>query len=408
MANIVLRSVKGSPLSITEADSNFSNLNTEVGTKLDASAYTAADVLTKVKTVDGTGSGLDADLLDGLETSSSNSGDTVVTRDSSGDFAANVITAASFVGPVTGNVTGNLTGTVTGNATNVDGTIAINHGGTGATTASGARTALGLGSMAVQNSDDVTITGGEISGLDTAIAIADGGTGASNAASARTNLGLVIGTDVQPYNNTLTAFTGVTTNGIVAKTADGSATSRTITAGTNISITNGNGVDGNPTITGSSTPSISSITKTGTNGSGNIGQSNNKFNYVYATVFSGESTTAKYADLAEKYLADQEYAVGTVVCVGGEAEVTAANFGDLPIGVVSENPAFKMNSDLEGGTYIALKGRVPVRITGTVRKGQRLVAHKDGAATAGVPHSSDVFAVALEDGSDGLIEAVIL
>jgi hypothetical protein len=177
MATIVLRSVKGSPLTIAEADANFDNLNTEVGTKLTATDYTAADVLTKVKTVDGAGSGLDADLLDGLNTSSSDTtGNSVVTR-SSGNFSAGTITAA-LVGNVTGNVTGNLTGTVTGNATNVDGVVAINNGGTGATTDSAARTALGLGTIATQNENNVTITGGTVT-LTSALAIASGGTAAT-------------------------------------------------------------------------------------------------------------------------------------------------------------------------------------------------------------------------------------
>ena len=66
MATIVTRAGKGSALSYTEADANFTNLNND---KLESSAYTAADVLTKVKTVDGTGSGLDADLLDGQDSS---------------------------------------------------------------------------------------------------------------------------------------------------------------------------------------------------------------------------------------------------------------------------------------------------------------------------------------------------
>lgn len=55
-------SPKGSPLTNAEVDDNFINLNTD---KLESSSYTASDVLTKIKTVDGTGSGLDADLLDG-------------------------------------------------------------------------------------------------------------------------------------------------------------------------------------------------------------------------------------------------------------------------------------------------------------------------------------------------------
>jgi hypothetical protein len=115
--------------------------------------------------------------------------------------------------------------------------------------------------------------------------------------------------------------------------------------------------------------------------------------------------------LAEKYLTDQVYEVGTVVAVGGEAEVTASKYGDKAIGVVSSQPAFMMNSELEGGTYIALKGRVPVKVTGAIRKGQRLVAANDGTAVAGVPHANDVFGIALESSDDTgvkLIEAVIL
>ena len=70
-----------------------SKVNTALSTKLDASAYTAADVLTKIKSVDGSASGLDADLLDGLHASSSNTGSTVVSRDTSGNFSAGTITA---------------------------------------------------------------------------------------------------------------------------------------------------------------------------------------------------------------------------------------------------------------------------------------------------------------------------
>jgi hypothetical protein len=62
MSTIVTRAGKGSALSYTEADANFTNLNND---KLESADYTAADVLTKVKSVDGAGSGLDADLLDG-------------------------------------------------------------------------------------------------------------------------------------------------------------------------------------------------------------------------------------------------------------------------------------------------------------------------------------------------------
>ena len=133
---------------------------------------------------------------------------------------------------------------------------------------------------------------------------------------------------------------------------------------------------------------------------------------LLANVFDGTATSAQYADLAEKYLADKEYEPGTVVCVGGEKEVTAVSFGDRAFGAVSTNPAFMMNKDLEGGTYIALKGRVPVKVVGSIRKGQRLIAASNGCAQASAHHTHpDSFAIALESSDDvgvKLIEAVIL
>lgn len=82
--------------------------------------------------------------------------------------------------------------------------------------ASASRTTLGLGTIATQNSNAVTITGGTISGI-TDLAVADGGTGASNASGARTNLGLVIGTDVQAYDAQLADIAGLTPadNGVI-------------------------------------------------------------------------------------------------------------------------------------------------------------------------------------------------
>ena len=404
MAVIVLRSVKGSPLTIAEADANFTNLNTELGTKLDATSYTAADVLSKLLTVDGPGSGLNADLLDGLNASSSDtSGNSVVTRNS-GNFSAGTITA-SLVGNVTGNVTGNLTGTVTGNATNVDGIISINNGGTGATTAPNARTNLGLGTISTQASNNVSITGGSITGI-TDLAIADGGTGASTVTQARTNLGLVIGSDIQPFSNQLTALASVSSNGILIKTGTATAINRSIAAGNSIVVTNADGVSGNPTIALSSTPEVSSIIKTGSNGSGNIGQTGNRFGTIFGT-----ATTAQYADLAERYTTDQEYDPGTVltVAVSGDEEATASfQSGQRVLGVVSTNPAFLMN-DAAPGQAIALRGRVPVKVIGPIRKGQPLICNQDGKGIYGDTNNS--FAIALQSSDDAnvkLIECVIL
>jgi len=131
-----------------------------------------------------------------------------------------------------------------------------------------------------------------------------------------------------------------------------------------------------------------------------------------ANIFNGTATAVQGADLAERYLADRNYEVGTVVAVGGSAEVRAAMAGERAIGVVSGNPGLKMNSDLENGLYIALKGRVPVKVKGKINKGDRLISDNDGIAIAAEFHQhSEVFAIALEttdDLGESTVEAIIL
>lgn len=127
---------------------------------------------------------------------------------------------------------------------------------------------------------------------------------------------------------------------------------------------------------------------------------------ITAQLFDGTAAQAKYADLAEKYLPDQEYEAGTVVSVGGDKEITASVWGDRALGVISTNPAYMMNKDLEGGVYVALKGRVPCKVLGSVRKGQRLVAGNNGYAVPAVPHSNDVFAIALESSNDTGVKVI--
>jgi hypothetical protein len=122
-----------------------------------------------------------------------------------------------------------------------------------------ARTNLGLGTIATQASNSVTITGGSISGI-TDLAVADGGTGASDAATARTNLGVAIGTDVQAFDSDLSAVAALSSTGIISRTGTGTAAVRTITAGTGISISNGNGVSGNPTISNTGVTSVNGLT----------------------------------------------------------------------------------------------------------------------------------------------------
>ena len=162
----------------------------------------------------------------------------------------------------------------------------------------------------------------------------------------------------------------------------------------------------NSTITGSSTPSVDYIVKTGTNGSGDIGQSANRFAVIYGT-----STSARYADLAEKYTTDQEYDPGTVIVIAsaGDAEGTASyTTGQRVLGVVSTNPAFIMNDELDGQA-IALRGRVPVKVVGPIRKGQPLICNQDGKGVHGDTINS--FAISLETNEERsvkLVECVIL
>jgi hypothetical protein len=142
----------------------------------------------------------------------------------------------------------------------------------------------------------------------------------------------------------------------------------------------------------------------------NIGSATLVYANMFAALFNGTATSARYADLAEKYLADQDYEVGTVIAIGGSAEVTAADVDNAHsvLGVVSDKPAYLMNSDLEGGTTVALKGRVPVKVIGGAKKGDRL-APSTTAGYAWVDNTKGAwsFAIALEDGSL-IVEAVIL
>jgi hypothetical protein len=279
MAIIHLRQDKERPLTIEEVDSNFDSLNQEVATKLDTTAFTAENVLSLLEPIDGASSTVDANRLQGYFPSKTSQPNTVAVRDALSNLYANQFYGV-HVGAVLGNVTGNLVGTVTGNASNVDGVVQVEHGGTGASTTSAARNNLGLGNMAIQTKDNIDITGGTITGI-TDITVADGGTGASTAAGARSNLGLVIGSDVQAYNATLSGLSATSGEGFLIRTTTNSSVVRKFVAGNSISLTNATGAGGDISIGVSLSPSFSSITKTGTNGSGDLGQGGNRWGNIY-------------------------------------------------------------------------------------------------------------------------------
>jgi|TARA_B100001287_G_scaffold43732_1_gene32881 hypothetical protein len=127
-----------------------------------------------------------------------------------------------------------------------------------------------------------------------------------------------------------------------------------------------------------------------------------------ANVFNGTSTSARYADLAEKYVTDKEYPVGTLMMIGGDAEATACeNEHGICIGVISTKPAYLMNSEAEGQA-VALVGRVPVRITGPVNKGEPVHVAENG--TASVEGKGDMIGIALESNDrheETLVECIL-
>jgi hypothetical protein len=144
------------------------------------------------------------------------------------------------------------------------------------------------------------------------------------------------------------------------------------------------------------------------NGVGNIGNSSVYFNTVFA-----KATSAQYADVAELYLADQEYAPGTVLCFGGSAEVTISNHANdhRVAGVVSTNPAHLMNSALVGlhPVKLALVGRVPCQVRGPVQSGDILVSAEHGwAQVNNQAQAGRVIGKSLENSTaDGTIEIVV-
>ena len=182
--------------------------------------------------------------------------------------------------------------------------------------------------------------------------------------------------------------------------------------GTSLSVS-GNVTGGNINTAGvlsvNSGSAATAIVNGGTNGVGNIGSATTTFNTVFA-----KATTAQYADLAENYVADANYAPGTVLEFGGDCEVTISNnAGSTAVaGVVSTNPAHLMNSTAEGDFVVplALQGRVPTAVVGPVKKGSMMVSAGNGRAMAcTTPAMGSVIGKALEnfDGEFGTIEVVV-
>lgn len=141
-----------------------------------------------------------------------------------------------------------------------------------------------------------------------------------------------------------------------------------------------------------------------------------KFANVYSTTFTGTATSAKYADLAERYHSDQPLSPGTVVMLGGEHEITKTTVaGSTDVfGVISHSPGFILNQDAGDDNewpLVALAGRVTVKVTGAVRKGQRLMSsHIPGVAQEWDPAKGMLAIIgrSLEDKSSLHMDTVLM
>jgi len=183
------------------------------------------------------------------------------------------------------------------------------------------------------------------------------------------------------------------TTGLISAT--GAITGAAIT-GTSLTVSTGNITVGN-------------IVNANGNGVGNIGSAALYFNTVFA-----KATSAQYADLAEWYSADADYPPGTVLSFGGSQEVTMTTAINDPkvAGVVSTNPAHVMNAGLTSAhtAMVALAGRVPTLVIGTVTRGDMMVSAGGGRAKAcATPAMGTVIGKALQahPGGQGMIEIVV-
>jgi len=136
---------------------------------------------------------------------------------------------------------------------------------------------------------------------------------------------------------------------------------------------------------------------------------------IHANVATLTATAARYADVAERYEADAQYDAGTVVVFGGDKEISMANgeYDHRVAGVISSAPAFMMNKDAGDDAthpYVALMGRVPCKVTGTIKKGDLLcTSSMAGHAMAGEAKCGHMIGKALEDfdGEAGVIEVLV-
>ena len=186
---------------------------------------------------------------------------------------------------------------------------------------------------------------------------------------------------------TVATFDGATADLVLRadpSVALGAATKQYVDA----QVSGGVSLDGSTNITGNILPDADNTR--------DLGSSSKKFNQIFATTFEGQSTSAQYADLAERFESDTSIEPGTVVELGGEAEITTcqADLSNNVFGVVSYAPAYLMNAgagNRDTHPAVAVSGRVPVKVIGTCEVGDRLVSAGNGLARSAGQDEANYF-----------------
>lgn len=326
-------------------------------TSIDNVAALLLPIDTMIETVDNTSFKINVDSSDSAEFTLLSNGNLTLTGE---------ITSTRFNGPLTGNVTGNVTGNLTGNITG-------DAGGNAATASK------------FLNARNISITG------DGTWTVSLDGSANVTSALTLTATGVAAGTHTKV---TVDAKGRVTTGGNIASSDVTTALGFTPLAN------DGKSVDSARLNGYLETAAATANTVMFRNADGN----------TYVNFLYGTAQYANYADLAEVYSMDKEYPVGTVIVVaaGGDSDCTQSwKAGQLALGVISEKPAYCMNSEAEGQP-VALKGRVPVRVVGPIKKSDTIMAAPDGHAIVG---ETNIIGAALESNDDPgekLVECAII
>ena len=420
--NLTLTAAGATTVTVTSTGANIVGYMNSTGNITGANVLGGANVnatLHSGTTVSVTGVITGASVVGGVITGSSTS-------------VTGITTAASVVGGViTGSstsVTGITTaasvvgGVITGSSVSLSGNVQAGNVRTaGLLSTTGNITSAG-------NVDAVFYLGNGslLTGLSSAVSVTKivNGTTEANAVSSGGNIAFTIGgtSNVMVVATTGIAVTGLSTpaivktgtnavgnigavgsyfNAVFADNYNGASVVGGVITGTSVSVSGsvsapshlGTSVSVTGTIISDGAASFPSITHTGTNAVGNIGSSSSYFNQVFAT-----ATTALYADVAERFEADEQLESGTVVELGGLKEITKSmnELSENVFGVISTRPAYTMNGGAgENDTHppVAMTGRVPVKVTGRINKGDRLVSAGSGLARAAQPGEATSFNV---------------